>query len=111
MANVTALASGSVTFDSTGRGAVSIGPDRANTWWKVTRLVTSTSDGTGAKLFVYRTYESPGTLLDSTRVGAGDTSETDFMVLPGETLLAVYSEGTTGTTGTLVVYGELAGRV
>lgn len=108
---VHALASGSVTFDGSGRGAVSIGPDRAQTWWKVTRLVTSTSDGSAAVLRVYRTFESPAALLDSSRSGAGDTSETDFVVAPGDSLLAVYEAGTPGAIGTLVVYGELQGRV
>lgn len=109
MGEVIALTSGSVTLNAAGSGDVYLQPDRAHTWWRVTRLVCSTSPTTDADLLVFRNSIGSATLLDTTGSAFGDVSETDYTIRSGERLIAAFRNGTPGAIGTLVIYGELMG--
>jgi len=84
----------SVQFVS-GYASLIIGPSRAGQSWHVTRLVTSISPGVPLnaipELLVYRNSALPSNLIDSTYDAGQATSETDFTLLEGETLVCQWS--------------------
>jgi hypothetical protein len=84
--------------DGTGNGIarVTFGPVTFGTSWRIKRLVTTVNidplevDAT-VQLRVYRLYETPSRLIDTSNSGIDDSSETDILLNTGEKLICVWT--------------------
>lgn len=91
-----------VTLNAQGAGTVQLTPTRH---WRITRLTTYGTSTTAPQLVVRRSSPD-GPMVDSTRFGNGDTSETTLEVFAGEVLVASYVGGTPGAVMSFYVEGE-----
>lgn len=82
---------------------------RAGYTWRIRRFVASSTSDTTAppRLFIYRNYESPSSLIDSTMMAIADTSETDVSIGSNEKLVFRWFGGTVGATATVVLTGDI----
>lgn len=97
-----------VAFDVNRQAVTALGPRRAGQQWHVTRLVTTAGQiGDFVRLAVYRNFASDSSIIDSTYQGAEATSETDFLLLEGEQLVCVWTNGTPNTFATINVSGDI----
>lgn len=92
----------SVTLDGAGRGSIALSP--ALNGWRVTRLTTS-GTSTVAPTLTVRRGSAGGPVVDATRFGNLDTSETTLEVLAGESIVALYEGGTPGASMVFYVEG------
>jgi hypothetical protein len=90
-----------------GRATVMIGPERANTSWRISRMVVSTNATSMARLMVYRNVETPSAVVASTYNGNQNVNETDLKILSGEKLLCIWTGGNDGSIATVVLSGEI----
>lgn len=92
-------------FDAAGRAVAAIGPTKPGQTWHVTRLVTSAT--AACKLYVYQGSETVSNIVDTTRTGESDVSETSLKLSTLETLTFVWSNGTPNATATANIYGTV----
>lgn len=97
-------------FDANGEARASTGPSVYGIDWHISRLVTNSDSPTICELSVYRNSESPTTKEDHTFIGNDDSSETNIVLRSGESILFVWSNGTTGSHATAIISGEIVGR-
>jgi hypothetical protein len=87
--------------------SIAIGPSQYGEEWKIERMSTSLTTGTGI-CKVYRDYVSPQKQIDYTDSGEGDTSENNSITLrPPEKILVQWTECTSGAIGVLTVSGTI----
>jgi len=105
--SVTATFTGNDPTDSF--ATAEIANARAGITWRVRRIVVSSDSDilNPPEMYMYRNYESPTTLLDSTRSGNADTSETDITLRSNEKLLFRWFKGTVGATATVSLSGDI----
>lgn len=95
-------------FGVDGTAQLVTGPSRARQRWHVTGMVTTAGQpGDFVRLTLYRNFVAATSIIDSTFQGAQATSETDFSLLEGERLVAVWSGGTPASPAILVVSGDI----
>jgi hypothetical protein len=100
------LASRSVVFDANGRGAITLGPERARERWHITRIAVQATGDLVPECRIYRGAESPSALIDGTATGNFDISETNLQLQSSEHITAIWSDGSPNGIGTIVVEGE-----
>lgn len=91
-------------LDVNGNGQVGLGPPGAD--WVV--MTTTVATSTAVKQPIANTYVgavSQGTLLDGTYSGAGDTSDTRYLLTAGEQVIATWTGGDAGAQASLRVAG------
>lgn len=93
-----------VKLDATGAGSVMLAPSIQG--WKVTRI-TTTGASTVPPTLTVRRGSAGGPVVDVTRFGNSDVSETDLDVYAGESLVAVYSGGTAGASMVFYIEGSV----
>ena len=102
---------GNVQADASGIGRVRIGPPTAVAYWHVTGMTSVVANSVlTPQLRVYKGYESPSTLVNSTlRAGATVSTQDDIPLAPGEILIFVWSNCTPGAWCTATIRGEQTG--
>lgn len=109
-----------LTDDGTGTGnciaRATFGPVIYGQQWRVQRLITTVNidpavDAT-IQLRVYRIYETPSRLLDTSNSGIDDTSETDILLNTNEKVICVWTGppeaiATASPTCTIIGSGDL----
>lgn len=100
---------GSVVLDGSGNGRISLGPSVVRESWTPTSAVVAVSTTTlEARCDLYLGVGgNPARLLASSRTGSsGDTCGFGgFTLMPGQSVVAVWTGGDAGATATLNVYG------
>jgi hypothetical protein len=97
--------------DASGRAVATLQPMRAFERWRITRTaVQSDSTPEVPTCKIYRSMESPSTLVEGTYTGTLDSSDTEIVLENGERLLAVWEGATVGSNCTVTVSGERNGR-
>lgn len=97
--------SASATFDASGRGIAQLSPAVMGSEWHVKRLIVSATSA--CQFSVYKNVVSASALTDYTKSGAGDVSETDIHLQALDSLIFVWTNGTPGAIGTVVINGDL----
>lgn len=92
-----------VTLNASGAGAAQLAPGVIG--WKVSRITTTGTSAVPPSLTIRR-GSATGSVVDTTRFGNMDTSETSLDVYPGESLWGVYAGGSAGATMVLYIEGE-----
>lgn len=101
-------ATGSTSVTAGGTARIEIGPGPAHQTWRVHKLavrITEATDPTG-ELFVYLDEVAPSTIVAGTHDGAGDVSDEDFRLSPGQRLIFDWFDidPTSGTATAVVSY-------
>lgn len=100
---------GQVVLDSSGNGALQIGPDKFNETWKVEVVTVNVSSNVLEPTFkMYRGTSTDITaLISGTYAGSFDTdSQFNYTVQPNEKLTCVWEGGDVGATATVVLHGR-----
>lgn len=95
-----------ITLNAQGAGVASIGPGTSSQAWRLTKLTTFGASAVVPTLSVRRNSPT-GVVVDSTRFGNSDVSETTLDVLPGESLAIVYAGGSPGAVMSFYAEGEM----
>jgi hypothetical protein len=98
-------ASRSVVFDANGRGSIALGPEKARENWHVTRITVQATGAAVPQARVYRGAESPSSFIDGTETGNLDVSETDLRLYPSDYVTTVWTGGSVGGIGSVVIEG------
>lgn len=99
--------SGSGRFNAAGRASVSLGPGVWGSKWTVERYVVSSDSTDETECSLYKNVETNTALLDNTPNGNDDTSTSgDIEIRAGETLLFVWTGGTTNANVTVTLSGQ-----
>ncbi len=106
--------SGTATLGPNGGTALGVdlrfGPSRYGETWQISRLVTSGASAIEPECKVYRGPRTDSNLVDTTKKGNGDISETDLTLLDGEFLTVQYQYGSPGAIMTFRLEGEVISR-
>lgn len=94
-----------VILDAQGSGTVTLGPAGSVRGWRITRMTTYGTSAVVPVLAVRR--GSGGPVVDTTRFGNSDVSETSLNVLPGESLTVTYTGGSSGAAMSIYLEGEV----
>jgi len=103
----------SVVLNASGTGSVTIGPSVTGPrgQWNVTGLVAQTTRPGQApipRFQAYRNEANPQYSLGLTYDGSFASATADEVVLPGQTLVFVWSGGQSGDVATVVVTGTVS---
>lgn len=94
--------------DANGEARATLQPLRAFEKWRVRRMtVQSTSSTLAPTCAVYRGAVSASRLIDNTRDGGLDHSDTDLTLQNGEALIAVWTGADVGAACTFTVEGDV----
>ncbi len=102
---------GNAQADASGVARVTIGPPTAIALWIVTGMTSVVNNSVlTPQLRVYKNYESPGTLCNSSlRAAATVSTQDDVPLSPGEKLIFVWSNCDPGAWCTASIRGEQTG--
>lgn len=90
-----------LTLNASGAASATFGPGRSSEHWAVERMTTAGNSAIQPTLNVYR---GTSALVDTTRHGNQDISDTNLSLMPGEFITAAYSAGSPGAV--MVFYLE-----
>ena len=93
-----------VILDGTGKGSITIGPERWPEFWHITRMTTQGAANPEPVLNISR----GGQMVDTTKRSNGAVSETDIHLRSGETITVSYSAGQNGAQMVFYVEGEMS---
>lgn len=98
---------GNAVFNSSGVATVQLGPAKYSEKWDVTKLIVSSTSTTKPQVLVYRGSISPSNLIDGSRSGDQDVSDTTISLIAPEQLIFQWTGGTSGSSVTAGIEGEL----
>ena len=113
VANRRLNAAGSVVLNAAGTGTITLGPAQqrgASAGWHVTGMIAQTSRPGLApipKLQAYRSTPTPDNSLGLTYDGSFTTATADDTVVPGDSLVFVFTGGLAGDVAYVTLSGTL----
>lgn len=109
MTTLQLLKSATVALDASGAGSVVLGPERGGERWSVTRMAVQNTSALRTDCAIYRDIISSQTMLFGSSAGNSDVASGDppLELQPANRLIVVWSGGTPGAIGTVVLEGKL----
>jgi len=98
---------GNAVFNSGGVATVQLGPAKYSEHWEITKLIVSSTSTLKPEVRVYRGSVLASNLVDGSRSGDQDVSDTNIKLISPETLTFQWTGGTSGTSVTAGVEGEV----
>lgn len=100
--------SGNAVFNSSGVASVVLGPATYSEKWEIKKLVvSSTSTALKPQVLVYRGGVMAANMVDGSRSGDQDVSDTSIVLFAPESLTFQWTGGTPGTSVTATVEGDV----
>lgn len=93
------------TFNASGDGTASLGPNGYETWNVSTIAVFVNSNTAEPTARIYLGSVSPQNFIGGTYTGSTDSSDQSVTVLPNQNIICVWTGGDPGAQGTLSLYG------
>ena len=98
---------GNAVFNSGGVATVQLGPTKYSERWEITKLIVSSTSTLKPEVRVYRGIVTPSNMVDGSRSGDQDVSDTNIKLIAPEQLTFQWTGGTSGASVTAGVEGEL----